>query len=563
MFFSTNVLTKKGPLARIWIAAFEARSLKRPEITSTDIEESVESIMNPDVPIALRTSGHLLLGVVRIHSKKIDFLLQDAVDAKLKVQISVVRVASSAMTALSLSKTTSKRAAVTLALQELPASFATWDVDITALPAFALHDHSEVLMNSSTSQATAAGAAGALHQKNVSFVGFGAESVDRSFEDEHLSVYDTSRQSLTEQEATQSMGIRYDTGGFTDIEEPEMLRAGEVEMARFDGGAEELGFGMDEDFAPNPIAKDAAESIPDFDTSMHDLSIQGPTSSSVVGGIRGSSAPAAVAPHPPSSASGITERRKLASKRKRNVPDSVTELDSKRMRDMIKDPSALVRTFTIQDVLGESDRAVKRRRLDALPSVDAMAISGSILLQQELAKMMRLSAVSSAVSIDGDVSTRLDESVEEFRGEHITESVMVPSSPGVHPPDTSKDAAVEFQESQDISHDDRPSALSFVDEELGFGMEDESASAFRHSPSNTVQYESLSALLNAKSLDDSIDFANAVSKIGTPASRRARAAKAFYHMLILQSQGVIETRQAHVFGNISMRRVRAVPEVSA
>lgn len=33
--------------------------------------------MYSEVPIALRMSGHLLLGVVRIYSKQVDFLFQD------------------------------------------------------------------------------------------------------------------------------------------------------------------------------------------------------------------------------------------------------------------------------------------------------------------------------------------------------------------------------------------------------------------------------------------------------------------------------------------------------
>lgn len=33
--------------------------------------------MDPGVPIALRMSGHLLLGVVRIYSKKVDYLFHD------------------------------------------------------------------------------------------------------------------------------------------------------------------------------------------------------------------------------------------------------------------------------------------------------------------------------------------------------------------------------------------------------------------------------------------------------------------------------------------------------
>lgn len=36
-----------------------------------------EHIMDPGVPIALRMSGHLLLGVVRIYSKKVDYLFHD------------------------------------------------------------------------------------------------------------------------------------------------------------------------------------------------------------------------------------------------------------------------------------------------------------------------------------------------------------------------------------------------------------------------------------------------------------------------------------------------------
>ena len=37
----------------------------------------LDRIMFPEVPIALRMSGHLLLGVVRIYSKKVDYLFHD------------------------------------------------------------------------------------------------------------------------------------------------------------------------------------------------------------------------------------------------------------------------------------------------------------------------------------------------------------------------------------------------------------------------------------------------------------------------------------------------------
>ncbi|XP_057819025.2 sister chromatid cohesion 1 protein 4 isoform X2 [Cryptomeria japonica] len=42
--------------------------------------------MFPEVPIALRLSGHLLLGVVRIYSRKVNYLYQDCSEALVKIQ---------------------------------------------------------------------------------------------------------------------------------------------------------------------------------------------------------------------------------------------------------------------------------------------------------------------------------------------------------------------------------------------------------------------------------------------------------------------------------------------
>lgn len=43
MFFSEFVLTKKGPLAKIWLAAHWERKLTKSQITETDINNSVGS----------------------------------------------------------------------------------------------------------------------------------------------------------------------------------------------------------------------------------------------------------------------------------------------------------------------------------------------------------------------------------------------------------------------------------------------------------------------------------------------------------------------------------------
>lgn len=45
-----------------------------------------DSILFPEVPIALRLSSHLLLGVVRIYSRKVNYLFDDCSEALLKVK---------------------------------------------------------------------------------------------------------------------------------------------------------------------------------------------------------------------------------------------------------------------------------------------------------------------------------------------------------------------------------------------------------------------------------------------------------------------------------------------
>ncbi|KAJ3678169.1 hypothetical protein LUZ60_001972 [Juncus effusus] len=80
------ILAKKGPLGTIWIAAHLERKLRKNQVADTDIGVSVDSILFPDVPIALRLSSHLLLGVVRIYSRKVNYLFHDCSEALLKIK---------------------------------------------------------------------------------------------------------------------------------------------------------------------------------------------------------------------------------------------------------------------------------------------------------------------------------------------------------------------------------------------------------------------------------------------------------------------------------------------
>lgn len=87
MFYAHIILAKKGPLARVWLAAHWDKKITKAHVFETNIEKSVEGIMQPKVKLALRTSGHLLLGVVRIYSRKAKYLLADCNEAFVKIKV--------------------------------------------------------------------------------------------------------------------------------------------------------------------------------------------------------------------------------------------------------------------------------------------------------------------------------------------------------------------------------------------------------------------------------------------------------------------------------------------
>lgn len=83
-----TILSKKGPLARVWLAAHWEKKLTKANIVSTNIQSAAEEIRDENhAPMALRLSGQLLLGVVKIYSRKARYLLEDCNDALLKIKM--------------------------------------------------------------------------------------------------------------------------------------------------------------------------------------------------------------------------------------------------------------------------------------------------------------------------------------------------------------------------------------------------------------------------------------------------------------------------------------------
>uniref|UniRef100_A0A8C8B6X1 RAD21 cohesin complex component like 1 n=1 Tax=Otus sunia TaxID=257818 RepID=A0A8C8B6X1_9STRI len=84
MFYVHLFVNKRGPLAKIWLAAHWERKLTKAHIFECNLETTVEKLISPKV--SLRTSGHLLLGVVRIYHRKAKYLLADCSEALTKMK---------------------------------------------------------------------------------------------------------------------------------------------------------------------------------------------------------------------------------------------------------------------------------------------------------------------------------------------------------------------------------------------------------------------------------------------------------------------------------------------
>lgn len=90
MFYANNVLLRKGPLATLWLAAHWDRRLTKAQVAQTSISASVEDLLSGALQtMALRLSGQLLLGMVRIFVRKARYLFDDLSDA-----VSTLRLAA-------------------------------------------------------------------------------------------------------------------------------------------------------------------------------------------------------------------------------------------------------------------------------------------------------------------------------------------------------------------------------------------------------------------------------------------------------------------------------------
>ncbi|KAG2735135.1 hypothetical protein G9P44_001349 [Scheffersomyces stipitis] len=97
---SDSLISKQGPLGYVWLAANYDKKLTKQQLINTSIAKSTDFISNHSISFAssqssaeansitLRLSGQLLLGIVRIYSRKTKYLLDDVHDILMKLKTS-------------------------------------------------------------------------------------------------------------------------------------------------------------------------------------------------------------------------------------------------------------------------------------------------------------------------------------------------------------------------------------------------------------------------------------------------------------------------------------------
>jgi cohesin complex subunit SCC1 len=109
MFFDITLLKKGSPMAKLWLAAHQMqKKLNKAQVDGTDIAASCDYVTSPAAPLALRLSGQLLLGIVRIYARQARYLDDDASDTMTKMKnafkrdgVVVVDAAAAAITGAS------------------------------------------------------------------------------------------------------------------------------------------------------------------------------------------------------------------------------------------------------------------------------------------------------------------------------------------------------------------------------------------------------------------------------------------------------------------------------
>lgn len=271
---------QQGPLAPVWMAANYEKKLTKHQLLNTNIVTSTNYLSQPisTENVTLRLSGQLLLGIVRIYSRKTKYLLDDVNDILFKLKNAFKFASGGVLLASENTTTNASSRSVITNLNSITLQDQVTGIDLLYQDDFNLDDEPFPLLRASLSSQP--------------------EDFDRSVEIGRLQ-YDDDDQMIQDD-------MDFDLDLDNSIEVGRDVSVANPDISTFDIGGEKFGLDIDE-----PL-----ETVPD------DGDVESPVEPTT---------PPEIAPEPAQPRKklvGITEDGRLKTNKRRIQVDSETEVNS-------------------------------------------------------------------------------------------------------------------------------------------------------------------------------------------------------------------------------------------
>ncbi|KAI8371434.1 Rec8 like protein-domain-containing protein [Radiomyces spectabilis] len=524
---SDQITAKRGPLARVWLASHWERKISKSQFLQTNLEKTIDAITtNQQEPLALRISGQLLLGVVRIYSRKTRYLLEDCNEALVRIKLAFKK---GDVNMPDISHSIANQSTITL-----PERLTEFDIMLPDAPFNMTHlEMADPMLDN---------------------LALAAISQDISFSEESSWGYEETEQGrrLAGTDADDLMGTegftfgdieqgRRDTGpelvdqAFTmdDIDEPlNKMRIDDTnDVLDFDFDFEDTAEARDEHAANQP------ERAVEFDTNLNTLMQSGIMPDTAAMDLSTQQLDFVLPDEHATVQEPTRRRRKL-------VVDKVTEIPHTDLRRNISDTSAITdRTADTRS----SAMATKGKQLDISKPLGYAPGSGLTTLFDTLGTKRR----GSAVNHGSPKEARLTEPLEDMAG---------PSTAGIPTAFDGQELGFDDFATNETDFD---FGINTAVDEQGAGpstlLENEETSFFSQNGQSTQLNQSAHQTLTT--LTEKFDAgANraAFGDLVPGTASKAEAARKFYDVLLLSTKNMIQLKQQQSYGEIEIRPVTMV-----
>ncbi|TPX71394.1 hypothetical protein SpCBS45565_g01097 [Spizellomyces sp. 'palustris'] len=585
MFYTETLLSKKGKLAKVWLAANWERKLSKSQFLQTNIEAAVHSIIETgQQPLALRLSGQLLLGVVRIYSRKARYLLEDCTEALVKIKMAFrpgvvdmpgdhavanvnaitlgdaltefdilipepsldLRMFAQPLPETRPSQTVSRTQDITLA-EPSQKSFLAAHEELQELFGIELPSHAPEMegwqldLGLGEEEMAAPAAGPTLEEASIEIERARETAAELPFSPRRESISMSIEEAVSlEKEVPTAPEISFDMGGVEPMEVD--IAVPEVPFPEFE-------------LAPLPETGEEEFHVPETVTAK---------------------VPTAEAEEEIAAAEAARKEKRHPSRKRKLVVDAETELPSHRIQRQLRDTSDITQMERYVPASRRMQRLMDIRRQGASYYLEMSAFDGvspelHILFQNRWrgTRIRPITEITSpapkrkGISVEPEVEeqVRPDEAEESFIIPPAEELSIVPeeeyqyqeiSVPHIEESLTTVEPmpeSLELREEEEISVEPpekrrRTGALAELPEELSPPIEEvEEETQYGFSKSTISTIRSLQTAFDEEGVDLSF---NAL----TASARRTEAARLFFELLVLKTKDIVDVEQQEAYGDI-------------